>query len=263
MRFNSFFLLFTVVSVLFLPSCQSIEKRKVYNIAHRGGIVPEYPENTLMAFKKCIDLGVDYIELDLRISRDGEIVIIHDETLDRTTNGSGSVADFTLKELKTFDAGQGETIPTLKEVLQLISGSNVKLLFDIKLSKELDPEKILSEVHEFDMLSDIIFGIRSLEDLAKFQKLDTGLHTLGFLPDSDQVDDFIENGVDIIRLKQGWLSENPGLISSLQGQGIIVFVWTTENILSDAELLSLVETGIDGILYNDPEQLQRLIRKSD
>ena len=255
MRFNKFFHLLAVLC-LFL-SCQGIEKTTVCEIAHRGGIVPGYPENTLKAFERCIDIGVDFIELDLRVSKDGEIVIIHDETLDRTTNGSGSVADYTLQELKTFDAGDGEHIPTLREVLQLISGSEVKLLFDIKLSKNLDATKILATVHEFDMLSDIVFGIRSLEDLAKFHALESEIMTLGFLSEQSQIEGFIEYGIDIIRLKQQWIEDHPELIASFRKKGIPT--WTTVGIMTDDDLQALIDTGIDGIIYDDPEQLQKVL----
>ena len=81
-------------------------------IAHRGGLVPDYPENTLTAFRKTIETGAEVIEIDLRSTKDGEIVVLHDSTIDRTTDGRGPVAETTLGELKTLDAGKGERVPT-------------------------------------------------------------------------------------------------------------------------------------------------------
>jgi len=78
---------------------------KVVNIAHRGGIIEGYPENTLAAFRRAIISGTEVVEIDIRGTKDGEVVILHDETLDRTTNGKGSVTNYTLEELKEFDAG--------------------------------------------------------------------------------------------------------------------------------------------------------------
>jgi len=71
-------------------------------VAHRGGIVPGYPENTLAAFRQAVKHGAEVFEVDLRGTKDGEVVIMHDETLDRTTNGTGNVTDYTLAELKNW-----------------------------------------------------------------------------------------------------------------------------------------------------------------
>lgn len=89
-------------------------------IGHRGAKGHE-PENTLIAFEKAIDLKVDGIELDVHLSSDGEIIVIHDETIDRTTNGKGFVNQFSLKELKSFTIEKTEEIPTLIEVFELVN----------------------------------------------------------------------------------------------------------------------------------------------
>lgn len=94
-------------------------KNNIYVAAHRGWCA-KYPENTMAAFKAALDLGVDQIETDIRISKDGELVLIHDNTVDRTTNGSGKVIDMTLAELRELDAGNGEKIPTFKEFMDLV-----------------------------------------------------------------------------------------------------------------------------------------------
>src|SRR4029453_16996566 len=111
-------------------------------VAHRGGIVPGYPENTLVAFRQAVKHGAEVIEVDLRATKDGEVVIMHDETLDRTTNGNGKVIDYTLAELKKLDAGGGERIPTYEEGLRLVAGSGGQLLLDIQESPVLDKRKV-------------------------------------------------------------------------------------------------------------------------
>ena len=90
------------------------------NIGHRGAKGYE-PENTLLSFQKAIDIGVDGIELDVHLSSDGAIMVIHDETLDRTTNGKGFVNELSLQELKTFQIEKENTIPTLIEVFDLVN----------------------------------------------------------------------------------------------------------------------------------------------
>ena len=90
-------------------------------MGHRGAAFYE-PENTLRSFARALEMGVAAVELDVQLTADGRLAVIHDETVDRTTNGTGRVKDFTLAALKTLDAGQGEPIPSLEEVVDLVQG---------------------------------------------------------------------------------------------------------------------------------------------
>ncbi len=107
--------------------------RNIYVAAHRGW-KDRYPENTLEAFQGALELGVDQLETDVRVTKDGALVLIHDATLDRTTNGSGEVCDYTLEELKALDAGEGCRIPTLEEFFELIK-DHPSLTIDIELKE--------------------------------------------------------------------------------------------------------------------------------
>lgn len=98
-------------------------------IAHRGAS-GYAPENTLAAFKKALEFDIDVIELDVHLTKDNHLVVIHDKTVNRTTDGKGKVADKTLAELQKLDAGNGEKIPTLQEVLDLV---NRKALVSIEI----------------------------------------------------------------------------------------------------------------------------------
>ena len=89
-------------------------------IGHRGAR-GYAPENTLKSFQKAIELGVDAVELDVQLCKSGELIVMHDDTVDRTTDGSGFVKKLKLKDLKKLDAGMGERIPTLEEVLDLVN----------------------------------------------------------------------------------------------------------------------------------------------
>lgn len=102
-------------------------------VAHRGASGYE-PENTLKSFKKALSLGADMLELDVRVSKDGFIVVIHDKKVDRITNGQGKVNTLTLHELQQLDAGSGQTISTLDEVLDLVQGK-AKINIDLKEDK--------------------------------------------------------------------------------------------------------------------------------
>ncbi len=98
---------------------------------HRGakGIVPE---NTLASFMKAMELGCEAVELDVHICKGGQLVVIHDETVDRTTNGKGFVADMSLEELKELDAGEGNRIPTLDEVFETVRPSSLVVQIELK-----------------------------------------------------------------------------------------------------------------------------------
>lgn len=105
----------------------------IYVAAHRGWS-SDYPENTMLAFEKAVEAGVDQLETDVRISKDGELVLIHDATVDRTTDGHGRVCDFTLAQLKELDAGDGQRIPTLTEFMDYIK-DHPTMTLDIELKE--------------------------------------------------------------------------------------------------------------------------------
>lgn len=148
--------------------------------AHRGA-AGTYPENTMLAFEKALEVGADGIELDVQLSADGEVVVIHDETIDRTTNGSGEVRSFTLQELKsyqasyTFNVGNLFTpIPTLREVFQFLSNNN--LICNIELKNSVFEyvgleKKVYDLIQEFHLSERVIissFHHRSLMYMKEF-----------------------------------------------------------------------------------------------
>jgi glycerophosphoryl diester phosphodiesterase len=105
--------------------------REVLAIAHRGG--PEYaPESTLKAFRNAIEQGADALEFDVQMTKDGALVVIHDETVDRTTDGSGAVREMALDDIRALDAGDGETVPTFEEVIAVGKMGGVLLLPEAK-----------------------------------------------------------------------------------------------------------------------------------
>ena len=115
-------------------------EKNIFVAAHRGWC-EKYPENTMLAFRKALEVGVDQIETDVRITADGELVCIHDDSVDRTTNGSGKVSGFTLAELRGLDAGirkgeefAGERIPTFIEFMELVK-DHPKITLDIELKE--------------------------------------------------------------------------------------------------------------------------------
>ena len=226
--------------------------RDVVFVAHRGGIVPGVPENSLAAFSRCVELGMDAIEIDLRGTKDGEVVIMHDAKLDRTTTGAGPVVERTLAELKQLDLGEGQRVPTYEEVLKTIAPTRVKLLLDIKVSPVLDKEKVVRLTERYRCVLDVIVGARTLKDLHEFHSLNPNLHTLGFISKPEDVEAFCKAGVNIIRLWPKWIHNDPSLVKKVHDLGRPV--WTTAGVAGKDELMELIECGVDGVLTDYPER---------
>ena len=229
----------------------------VVNIAHRGGIVPGYAENTLAAYRRAISYGVDVIEIDLRGTRDGEVIILHDETLERTTDGRGKVTDHTLGELKQLNAGSGESIPSYAEVLDLVADTGVKLLLDIKISPVLDKGKVVRLTESHGAVLDVIVGVRTLGDLRQFRRLNPNIRTLGFIRRLEDIDDFVAGGVDIIRLWPEWIRADQEIVGKVQGLGKPV--WATAADAPSEVLEELIRSGVNGILSDLPEVTSRVM----
>ncbi len=226
-------------------------------VAHRGAVGPGEPENTLAAFRLAIASGAEAIEIDLRGTKDGEIVVIHDATVDRTTNGSGAVAELTLAQLRRLDAGRGEHIPTYQEVLQLVSGTGIVLLLDIKKGGVLDRQKVIRVTEDHDAIANVIVGPRNLEDLKAFRALNPALRTLGFVDEIEDVAPFVQGGADIIRLWPEWIYASPALVGTVHELGRQV--WTTAGDAPAVELEKLVRLGVRGILVDQPEVMDELL----
>jgi glycerophosphoryl diester phosphodiesterase len=238
-------------AALLAPSAvQAAELRRdpaaVIKVAHRGGVEPGYPENTLRAYRRAIDLGADVIEIDLRATRDGAIVIIHDDSVDRTTNGRGKVAELSLATLRGLDAGQGERIPTLEEALKVVAPSRAKLLLDVKPSPSLDKVAVVRLLETRRQTLDVIIGVRSLDDLAEFRRLNRNLRTLAFLASAGDAESYIAAGADVIRLWPSWIEADPATVERIQKLGRAAWVTSVDD--SPAALRRLVEAGVDGII---------------
>ncbi|MBW3111580.1 glycerophosphodiester phosphodiesterase [Bacillus sp. MCCB 382] len=159
--------------------------------AHRG-VSGEAPENTLAAFKAAAESGAHGIELDVQLTKDGQIVVIHDETIDRTTNGTGYVKDLTWEQLRTYDAGswfhpsfKGESIPSLEEVLDVVTAHHDSMIINIELKNDLIDypqleEKVLELLKEKGMKEQTIISSFNSASLKKVRELDPDIET-GFL----------------------------------------------------------------------------------
>ena len=244
--------------------------------AHRGGALLR-PENTLPAFENGLSFGADALELDIQQTRDGELVVIHDPTLDRTTSGSGPVTSYTLDELRRFDAGytftddggasfpyrgQGITIPTLREVFERFP--NTRINIDLKESTPDREERLWTLIQEFAAEDRICTGCFDHAALVRFRRLTEGRvatsasprevrafvlaaasHTTGWLRpayDALQVPDTYR-AIRIISRTS---------VEAAHRLGIQAHVWTVD---ARAHMEALLALGVDGLMTDRPDIL--------
>lgn len=204
---------------------------------HRGN-PHEYPENTLASFRSAIELGVDVIECDVHLSDDRQLAVIHDHLIDRTTNGSGLVRDYTLAELKGFDAGTwkhaqfaGETIPSLAEVLALAKGK-VGIAIEIKnlpLPYEGIEERVVQVVREAGMIHDVIVIAFDHRSVRRVRELESQIMT-GVLEASRPVDPLrvmTDAGAEV--WGPHWAAIDPATAHELHAAGKLIGVWTVDD----------------------------------
>lgn len=218
-------------------------------IAHRACMM-ECPENTLQAIEWAAQTGADVIEIDLRATRDGELVVIHDKTVNRTTNGRGRVGKLTLTEITSLDAGNGQRVPTMDEALAFTQKTHLRLLLDLKDVQGINPSVVYEALVRHRLTKRVIIGARSVDQLKAFKALDANLKTMAFTKSMGLIPRYIENDVDIVRLWARWTKANPGLIDSVRSKG--PEVWVTTGELRGTELVRLIESDTQGLITDYP-----------
>lgn len=233
-------------------------------IAHRG-YSSKAPENTMAAFELALEAGAGGLELDVHLSKDGEVVVIHDEKVDRTTDKIGLVRDFTMAELKSFDAGswfspdfKGEQLPSLGQVLDLVKGTNVLLNIETKtaLGFERLNEQIAPLVDEYELWEQTIISSFNHYALVHFKQLRPQAQT-AILYTSALVNPWVyaaSIGASVLHPYHG--SIIPEIVSQAQDHGMQVNVWTVDR---EADIERIKACKVDGIITNVVERVQSLI----
>jgi glycerophosphoryl diester phosphodiesterase len=244
-----------------------LEHQHVLNIAHRGASKVA-PPNTLAAFDKAIDLGADGIELDVHLSADGVPVVIHDFRVDATTDGTGSVADLTLAQLKQLDAGltfdpafRSERIPALEEVLDHV-GKRLLLNIELKARGARDrglERAVIALIDRYGLSQSVLLSSFNPVALRRAKRLaphiPAGLLTAPDLP---------------LPLRQAWLAPlvphearhpehtmvNGRAIRRARRRGHRIHTWTVDGA---EEMCRLITLGVDGIITNVPDILRAVI----
>jgi len=221
-------------------------------IGHRGAAALE-PENTLLSIERAMDIGVDAVEIDVHLSKDKELVVIHDATVDRTTNRTGPVSGYTVQEIKRLDAGKGEAIPTLQEVIDLID-RRVMLIIELKEEGTERPVvDLIIRNNLFDKACAISFWHRLVKTV---KEMDSRIKT-GVLLVGSPVDACIAThaSADALVMKYSFVDRE--FVKIAHKKGLKVFIWN----IDDQDLLKpYVDMGVDAIGTNDPRVLVKYFR---
>lgn len=250
---------------------QWLNRPRPLSIAHRGHSIAA-PENTLDAYRRAIELGIDMIECDVNLTRDGELVMIHDWTVDRTTDGTGRVADLTLAEVRRLDAGawfapefRGVRIPTTAETVELGREAGIQMCFEVKGETPADFRRTA------DALGDLLAQARALdwafmssydhEALAAAKaRIPELLLAPERLPDDvppppgEGVRQALALGAPVIQ--NHWRFITPELIASLHEHQIALWSWPTTE---ESEIELSLAAGADGVMGDDAAALVRAV----
>jgi glycerophosphoryl diester phosphodiesterase len=230
-------------------------------VAHRGASSTR-PENTLAAFEEAVRVGASLVELDVRMSRDGVPVVMHDATVDRTTDGTGAVHELTAAEISALDAGEGERVPALVDALALLSGRagvalEIKNLpgepgYDPRPAATVDAVHAELERTAFEGAVLVIsFNPASVAASKKIAPgVPTGLLSTNPVPPRDALAFAADAGHEMVLPGSRTLvPEGPSFVEDAHAAGVRVGTWTVD----DAGLLrTLLDWGVDAMASNDP-----------
>lgn len=256
----------------------------VLNIAHRGGRGLA-PEGTIAAFDNAMQLQVDMFEYDTHITKDGHLVVIHDATVDRTTNGTGWVNEMTLEEIQSLDAGyhfvdqngelsyrnQGVYIPTVAEVFQRYP--NMRHLIELKDTNKVHlyedlVQELWSLIQEYDMVDHVMVGSFTHAINERFDAVSWGQIPIG--AGEEVVRDFVKkhvpylNGlaktsVDSLQLPteaEGYDLTTKNIIESAKKRNMSIYYWTIND---EDKMRELIGKGVDGIMTDYPDRLRKVL----
>lgn len=221
-----------------------------WNIGHRGAAGLE-PENTLRSFRRAAEEGADALELDLRVTHDGHLVVLHDPTVDRTTSGTGSVHELTLAEVQQLDAGLGERVPTFEEVLET---TTLPIHAELKVVEAAEPlaSGILEKAAERITL--ISFDPEALRRVKRaLPDQPVGLILSGAPPDDAERARSLD--ADLVSLEAEYLSAEA--VERCRRAALKVTAWTVNE---PEQMQRVVELGVDGIATDRPDLLAGIVR---
>ena len=237
------------------------------NLAHRG-FSGRYPENTRAAFLAAIEAGADGFETDVHLSRDGQLVVLHDPVLGRTCDGSGAVIDKTYQELLRYDFGawfdpvfRGERIMLMEELLELVKQHNLVLNIEVKnyeVFYDGIEEALITLIRRMGMADAVFLSSFNHLSMARCKDIDPGIRTgLLYSYPMWRADEYIlGTRADNAHPKYLCLELEPDLTERLHAQGKGVHTWTVNE---EADMHRMIGLGVDSVITNHPDRLKRIL----
>ncbi len=217
-------------------------------IGHRGA-AGHAPENTLAALELAIKYGVDMVEFDVRRSADGALVLLHDDSVDRTTNGEGNIEEWSLSMLRELDAGGGERIPLLEEALACLSGRAGAM---IELKVRGIAADVCAKVQGADFHGAVIYASFFHEELLTVRRLMGNALTLALIEDAPIHSTAFATNAQATHAGLALNSVTSALVQALQAKDIKVFVYTVDE---PDDIARMKRLGVDGIISNFPDRI--------
>lgn len=220
----------------------------VYTVGHRGamGFVPE---NTIKGFRYAIELGVDYVECDVHLTRDGKLIVMHDTTVDRTTNGHGAIRDLTFERIRSLDAGDGEQVPTLDEVLETVRG-HLHLLIELKgVGVE---QAAVETVKAHGMVDEVTFSSFVMQRLATVRAMGNEYRVRAILPNPTDFEMARVVGLNAVGIDVRYTNCSIRIVEGAHKLGLDVLAWNPDTWREQQAMIGL---GVDGVSSNRPDIL--------
>jgi glycerophosphoryl diester phosphodiesterase len=261
-RFSAILLLLPLVGPAADPPDAAKAAARVREVIGHQGSCADRPGNTLTGARRAIEAGAHVTEVDVRTTKDGVLVCLHDPEVDGTTDGKGKIADLTLAEVKKLDAGvkfdprfAGERVPTLREVLDLARGK-IGVMLDLKEDTEDYAKQIAAEVRDRGEPKRTVLGIRSVGHARRFRDLLPEARQIGLVPTVEDIEPFAKAGVKVIRLWPRWLADET-LVPRVRKLGLELHLGTGGG--TRAEVLPLLAYGPESLSADDPTRLVKTL----
>ena len=231
--------------------------KKVVNIevtAHRG-YSSKYPENTLLSFSKAIEVNSNEIELDVRLTKDNKVVVLHDSNLNRVGNVNKYVSNIKYEDLKKIKVGDNETVPLFEDVLKLIQDKDIKVNIELKSIEKNEQlvQSTIDLINKYNLKDKCYFSSFEYSMLLKVKEIDSSFKTL-FISNSS--DNLFNYEVDGYSLNHKCVDIN--LVKEIHKNNKEIHVWTVN---SEDDIYSMIKMNVDNIITNNVELVQNMIDK--
>lgn len=230
--------------------------------AHRGAML-DRPENTIAAIERAIEAGATAVEIDIRTSRDGTLVLMHDAKVDRTTNGTGRVNKLSWNELAALDAGSwfspeyaAQRVPSLDQILKVCRG-RIDVQLDLKEEGEAYADRIAACVKAHGEPTRMMVAVRSVEQAQQVKERLPEVSTLIFLRELKNLDSYLAAKVNFLRPQIAWLERDPDLLAKIRDGGAKIHFDATTG--TSEKVLPLLKYHPESLLCDDPAQLVKTL----